>query len=176
MTWFPPFALVLTIVMIYVGTKRGLIMELFDLLWLAGAFAAASYAKGPMAKFCMQRFHWDASYAHNFNFIVVFILTTIVIFFIGVLLNDTLKMYIPDILHTFLGGLIGAFKSVTFLYIFVVLLSLFPMNNDARATLHKDFLLQKVQDLTPSFSGIIYTLAPESAAKYYLKQIKNHKL
>ena len=48
MTWFPLVALGLMFVMVYVGTKRGFILELFDLLWMVGAFAAASYAKGPL--------------------------------------------------------------------------------------------------------------------------------
>jgi membrane protein required for colicin V production len=176
MTWFPLVALGLLIVMVYVGTKRGFILELFDLLWMFGAFAAASYAKGPLSKFCMKQFHWDVSYAHNFNFLIVFIVVTVIIFFIGVLLNDTLKIFLPDALHTLFGGIFGVLKALLMLYVLVVFVSLFPLKDDARAALHKDFLLQKVQGFTPTMTSLISVLTPPNVGKYYIKQIDEHKL
>jgi membrane protein required for colicin V production len=198
MSWFTLVALILVGIFIFIGIKRGLVLELFDLLWLMGAFAAGSYAKNALAGLCIQRFHWGASYAHNFIFILFFILVMIIIFFIGVLINDSLKIYIPEMVNTVFGGITGGLKGVIFLYILVVFISLMPsnvkdtsrkdvafsnisqtgtiMNESGRSTLHDDVILQKIQDLTPGISNIIYILAPEKAAKFYIKIIKEHKL
>jgi len=176
MTWFPLVALGLMFIMVYVGTKRGFILELFDLLWMLGAFAAASYAKGPLSKICMKQFHWEASYAHNFNFIIVFIVVTVVIFFIGVLLNDTLKLYIPEALHTLFGGIFGMLKALIMLYVLVVFVSLMPLKDETREALHKDFLLQRVQGFTPTVTSVISVVTPPKVGNYYIKQIEEHKL
>lgn len=173
MSWLDLIILLIFGILFYFSTKRGIIVEFFDILCLLGALCIGSFAKGPMSRFFMKQFQWTEPMAHWVSFLIVAIPVIMVIFLIGSHINDTFKVKLPPELVPWGGGFFGFFKSFLIAWMALTLIGSIPgVSPDTKLNLGKGFAVRIIDSATPAIETIISIITPEDASKQYNKSIE----
>lgn len=174
MGWFDIFCVLFIVLVTYIGSKRGLVFEVFDVVILTLGTGLSLYLYNYLADFILSLLKWNKNFAKWFSFLAVFIVITGVLFFIGILLDKLIKLNVTmKSLNTFGGFVVGFLKSFILLWILLLLIMVMPFAKEGKKHIFKSFCARSVWGSSGVFTGIMEIASPTFACDYVNKVIKN---
>lgn len=124
------FLVIITISMVF-SLFRGMIKEVFSILSIVGGIIVANllYSKGTIF---LSRFITSSTWANIISFVIIFLIVSVLINFIGVLLHKTLKKLTLSWLDRVGGVAFGFIRGVIIVVILVIILTKFPIANSSK--------------------------------------------
>lgn len=120
MTWLDILILLPLLVGLVIGIKRGLIIELTNLISIIAGVVCARLLSAPVAAWIAQQFTWPEAVCSVVAYTLLFLISTILLYLLGKLLTKLFKAVKLGWLNRLLGGVFGLAK-YAIIVLFVVL-------------------------------------------------------
>lgn len=120
MTWLDILILLPLLVGLVIGIKRGLIIELTNLISIIAGVVCARLLSAPVATWIAQQFTWPEAVCSVVAYTLLFLISTILLYLLGKLLTKLFKAVKLGWLNRLLGGVFGLAK-YAIIVLFVVL-------------------------------------------------------
>lgn len=136
MNWIDVSLIVLWFIILWAGTYRGLIMEIFDIITILGGFITATHLYNYGAIFLKIVFKKiPIQTASAISFLTFFVIAGIIITLLGTALELANKIPIAGGINKFFGGVFASIKGIVLLWATVILVNLAPLNEAIRNAL-----------------------------------------
>lgn len=176
MTGIDLIILIFIALVTYIGFKRGLILEVFDLAILILDTALTLHIYKYFADFILSIFPQAQKAAYLVSFIVIFILLGIVLVLIALAIDKVIKLTV--ILKPFnsLGGALFAFAKA-FLIIWIIILAIFlsPLKKELKHKVYHSSASKIVWSTTPYILDLVDLFAPTKFSEGLRKSIDKLK-
>ena len=120
MSWLDILILLPLLVGLVIGIKRGLIIELTNLISIIAGVVCARLLSAPVAAWIAQQFTWPEAVCSVVAYTLLFLVSTILLYLLGKLLTKLFKAVKLGWLNRLLGGVFGLAK-YAIIVLFVVL-------------------------------------------------------
>ena len=110
MTWLDILILLPLLVGLVIGIKRGLIIELTNLISIIAGVVCARLLSAPVAAWIAQQFTWPEAVCSVVAYTLLFLISTILLYLLGKLLTKLFKAVKLGWLNRLLGGVFGLAK------------------------------------------------------------------
>jgi membrane protein required for colicin V production len=120
MTWLDILILLPLLIGLVIGIKRGLIIELTNLISIIAGVVCARLLSAPVAAWIAQQFTWPEAVCSVVAYTLLFLVSTILLYLLGKLLTKLFKAVKLGWLNRLLGGVFGLAK-YAIIVLFVVL-------------------------------------------------------
>ena len=120
MSWLDILILLPLLVGLVIGIKRGLIIELTNLISIIAGVVCARLLSAPVAAWIAQQFTWPEAVCSVVAYTLLFLISTILLYLLGKLLTKLFKAVKLGWLNRLLGGVFGLAK-YAIIVLFVVL-------------------------------------------------------
>ena len=120
MTWLDILILLPLLIGLVIGIKRGLIIELTNLISIIAGVVCARLLSAPVAAWIAQQFTWPEAVCSVVAYTLLFLISTILLYLLGKLLTKLFKAVKLGWLNRLLGGVFGLAK-YAIIVLFVVL-------------------------------------------------------
>lgn len=120
MTWLDILILFPLLIGLVIGIKRGLIIELTNLISIIAGVVCARLLSAPVAAWIAQQFTWPEAVCSVVAYTLLFLISTILLYLLGKLLTKLFKAVKLGWLNRLLGGVFGLAK-YAIIVLFVVL-------------------------------------------------------
>lgn len=120
MSWLDILILLPLLVGLVIGIKRGLIIELTNLISIIAGVVCARLLSAPVAAWIAQQFTWPEAVCSVVAYTLLFLISTILLYLLGKLLTKLFKTVKLGWLNRLLGGVFGLAK-YAIIVLFVVL-------------------------------------------------------
>ena len=120
MSWLDILILLPLLVGLVIGIKRGLIIELTNLISIIAGVVCARLLSAPIAAWIAQQFTWPEAVCSVVAYTLLFLISTILLYLLGKLLTKLFKAVKLGWLNRLLGGVFGLAK-YAIIVLFVVL-------------------------------------------------------
>ena len=120
MTWLDILILLPLLVGLVIGIKRGLIIELTNLISIIAGVVCARLLSAPVAAWIAQQFTWPEAVCSVVAYTLLFLISTTLLYLLGKLLTKLFKAVKLGWLNRLLGGVFGLAK-YAIIVLFVVL-------------------------------------------------------
>lgn len=120
MTWLDILILLPLLIGLVIGIKRGLIIELTNLISIIAGVVCARLLSAPVAAWIAQQFTWPEAVCSVVAYTLLFLISTIILYLLGKLLTKLFKAVKLGWLNRLLGGVFGLAK-YAIIVLFVVL-------------------------------------------------------
>lgn len=120
MSWLDILILLPLLVGLVIGIKRGLIIELTNLISIVAGAVCARLLSAPVTIWIAQQFTWPEAVCSVVAYTLLFLTTSILMYLLGKLLTKLFKAVKLGWLNRLLGGLFGLAK-YAIIVLFIVL-------------------------------------------------------
>lgn len=120
MSWLDILILLPLLVGLVIGIKRGLIIELTNLISIVAGAVCARLLSAPVTIWIAQQFTWPEAVCSVVAYTLLFLTTTIILYLLGKLLTKLFKAVKLGWLNRLLGGVFGSAK-YAIIVLFIVL-------------------------------------------------------
>ena len=120
MSWLDILILLPLLIGLVIGIKRGLIIELTNLISIIAGVVCARLLSAPVAAWIAQQFTWPEAVCSVVAYTLLFLVSTILLYLLGKLLTKLFKAVKLGWLNRLLGGVFGLAK-YAIIVLFVVL-------------------------------------------------------
>jgi len=176
MSYIDIFSLGMIVILVFAGTRRGIIMEIMDILILMLNFALTFSAYGSLAKFMINTFKWEAKPSYVFAFILFFIIFGTIMYILAFNIDRFAKLetQIKNI-NSYTGAFIAFLKSWMFLCIIFMYIYSFNLTDDMRSALDSSFFVRQSKKQTSTMMSLAQIVAPKNVYETIIKNAKkNH--
>lgn len=174
MNWFDIFSILFLCVVVYVGSKRGLILELFDMIVLILGLGLTFNLYSYLARFILSFLPWNKTFCAWFSFFVIFIIIAGILIFVSLLLDKTLKLAVVlKQLNAYGGLIIALIKSIFMLVIILVLILTMPIKKEDKKMIFNSSAGKIVWSFYGPVKGVYDIVNPTFVSDYIDKAIKD---
>jgi len=173
MNWLDIVIIISIFLITYGGVKRGLIGEIFDLLIIFGGISVALNLYPYLARIFRLSLHWPAPMANLTSFFSIFIPVSVIIFFIGCVLDRAAKLSMLKNLNSFSGGIFAFIKSWVICWIVVIILGILPFGHAYHANIYRSPMAKTVRSMNPFFESVLQATTPHDVSKMIISVIED---
>jgi uncharacterized membrane protein required for colicin V production len=157
--------IILVVILIFLvdGVRRGLVRQIFEIVGLVAAFVGAYYTYHYFAaqyRGSTQLAHHGVTIAAT---IVVFVVVALVFHLIGMLLGKIASVTVLGPVDRIGGGLLGAIKGVLFVSLLCVLCFSLPFPDGFKEKLKRDPVASRVYPVLPKLYDSVVRHPPAKA-------------
>jgi uncharacterized membrane protein required for colicin V production len=171
-TWLDGVVIVFIGLIVFGGYRRGLILEVCDLVVLALGLVVTFNVYTHLTAVMVKFLHWNKLTAMYFSFFVIFIPIALLLYILGLNLDKNYKHVIPKILNDFVGIVLGFGKGLFLAWLLVLTMAYFPMEEASHKALGKGPVARAIQGLSPVVAELAGALTSPSIAKIIKQSIK----
>lgn len=177
MNWFDVFSILFLILIAYIGSKRGLILEFFDLIILFAGLGLTFHLYGHLSKLILSFLAWDKTFCAWFSFFVIFIIIAGVLFFIALVLDRTVKLSVSlKSLNMYAGLLLAILKGVFILIMALVVILSMPIKKEDKKYIFSSGSAKILWNFYPPFKDVFDIVSPTFVNDYINDAIKTSKI
>lgn len=175
-TWLDILLVIIIVGIVYIGSNRGFIMEIFDLLVLFFSFTLGVYGKGFIADFLIRQFQWGKVFANWVGFLLIFSICAVLIFLLGCYVKDAVnsRTEIPKEVNQVVGGFIAVFKALLLACLLMILIGIIPNTSHSfREKSGAGVVVRQLDKLIPAMEDAVISLSPKGTGAYLAKKINS---
>ena len=152
MNWIDLIFIIIFILYVWDGYRRGFIRLMWELIGLVIAFFCALKFYYPLSNFLTNSWHLNENYSRPISFLVIWLITQGLFYLIGRLLAYYTPASIKQSRANHYLGLIPAFlKGIILIIVILILLLMLPINDKAKNTMSSSFCGRNLLKVVVSF-------------------------
>ncbi|MFH1453464.1 MAG: CvpA family protein [Armatimonadota bacterium] len=173
MSWLDIFLVLFIILVTYIGSKRGLIFEIFDMLVLTIGLGLTLHIYKHLADFLNSVFKLNKTSSAWVSFIILFLIIAGLLMFLAVVLDKFVKLaVVMKPLHTFGGGVLAFIKSFILIWLILLLILVMPVKEESKRKVFSSAVARSVWNATPIVVEVFDIVSPSFAQESLNKIIK----
>ena len=164
---------ILLILLVLNGIRKGFIACLIHLLGLIAAFFLISNVGFILKRSLIIRFNLDATLAHIFSYLIIFILIIILVRIVIILLQKVINILNLNFINRFLGAIFGLISGAMIIAILLVFIDVTPMKGFVQKNTENSRIVSYVRLMTKELLNLFPDI--EEQKERLKKQIESRK-
>lgn len=169
-------ALIFIVLITYGGYRRGVLLEVFDIVIIFLDLGVTSYLCPYLAKFFKIFIRWPDKTGLIISFTIIFLALGVIFYLIALTIDRAAKL---DVLiknvNSYAGSIVAFIKSWVLLWIVILMVLLLPLKKETREQMHNSFMVKVLKGRTSVMMSLFEVVIPSGAYKEVKKIVKENK-